>query len=504
MLFRPTSTLPSFYHMAESTEKKTRGVAALLGTMPLGKVIWLLTYPAFIGKICEGMFTVIDTIFIGQYVGSTPEERSVALASIAFAMPIDSAIITGIALWISHGTNPVYGASIGKGDLALGRRVLGNLAFLCLFFGILIPIVYPLFIPGLLRLMGASEVTGTFQLAYDYIMVLVYGSISISAACSFNSIARSEGSALYSLLIVVVAHAGNALFCFIFLALCRLGVQGASFSTIIAESLSAIVGMYYFTSKRAIVCPHWKDLMPNFKVLVDILNAGLSSFFLGVAPSLLTVFTNRLILHYSIDPESVETTAALAASGSLSKISSFCLMPITSLALGSTSIMAYCRGAGLYERYTQTFKTCLFIQILISLLLTVIGYFCSTGIARLFGGDEIFVSIFSLGIQYTTSGLVFLPIVNILGPVLQTTGRGYIGGILVFLRSCIYPILFQFLFCYLRNDYYGAFIAQPFAEFLSALTAFGILFFIKDDIDGKRKIKKHASNEEQMKVQQKI
>ncbi|KAK8791987.1 hypothetical protein WA158_005364 [Blastocystis sp. Blastoise] len=468
------------------SKEKSKGVADLLGKLPLGTVIWKLTYPAFIGKVCEGLFSVVDAIFIGKFVGKTPEERSVALASISFAMPIDSALLNGVALWYAHGANPVYGSAVGQNNSKLSKRILGNLLFLCIFFGVLIPLVYPLFMEPLLLVLGASKITGTFQFAYDYIMILVYGIFFVNTACSANSIVRAEGSALYSLILVVEAATFNALLCPVFIDTFNLGVRGASSSTIFAEFVSTLLGLYYFLSGRSIVVPSFKDLIPDFSIIGQILNAGLASLLLGIAPSILTVVTNRIILQYSIDPESIETTAALAASGALSKINSFCLMPVQALALGSTSIMAYCQGANLKDRFITTAKTCFYIQIIISFILTIVGYFGARGIATIFGGDPIFIEILTFAIRYSTSALVFIPFYNILQPILQTTGRGYIGGILVFLRSCIIPIVFQFIICYWRKDFYGAFFAYPCAEMVSALVSILIFCCIKNNLLGKK------------------
>ena len=61
----------------KSAERMKR--AEFLGNGPLVKTIWSLTYPDFIAKLVGALYNLVDSMFIGQYAGSTVEEKKLSL-----------------------------------------------------------------------------------------------------------------------------------------------------------------------------------------------------------------------------------------------------------------------------------------------------------------------------------------------------------------------------------------------------------------------------------------
>ena len=70
----------------KSAERMKR--AEFLGNGPLVKTIWSLTYPDFIAKLVGALYNLVDSMFIGQYAGSTVEEKKLSLAGVSLAAPV--------------------------------------------------------------------------------------------------------------------------------------------------------------------------------------------------------------------------------------------------------------------------------------------------------------------------------------------------------------------------------------------------------------------------------
>ena len=72
--------------------------AEFLGNGPLLSTIWKMTYPDFIAKMFSALYNIIDSMFIGQYAGTTTEEKKNALAGVSLASPIEMCVIVGLSL----------------------------------------------------------------------------------------------------------------------------------------------------------------------------------------------------------------------------------------------------------------------------------------------------------------------------------------------------------------------------------------------------------------------
>ena len=96
--------------------------ADFLGNGPLVKTIWKMTYPDFIAKIVSSLYSLIDSVFIGQYAGSTVEEKKNSLAGVSLASPIEMCIIVALSLIFAQGGGPLYGRYLGKKDIKTSRR----------------------------------------------------------------------------------------------------------------------------------------------------------------------------------------------------------------------------------------------------------------------------------------------------------------------------------------------------------------------------------------------
>ena len=90
------------------TDAETAKKASFLGEGPLGKTIWSLTWPDFIGKIVQALYVMIDAVYIGNMAGNNQKEKSLSLAACTLAMPIDQLFHIAIGLLFVVGTSSVY------------------------------------------------------------------------------------------------------------------------------------------------------------------------------------------------------------------------------------------------------------------------------------------------------------------------------------------------------------------------------------------------------------
>ena len=459
--------------------------ADFLGNGPLVKTIWKMTYPDFIAKIVSSLYSLIDSVFIGQYAGSTVEEKKNSLAGVSLASPIEMCIIVALSLIFAQGGGPLYGRYLGKKDIKTSRRIVGNTFTMDILLGIVAAIVLPLLARPLLILLGASDEAGTMTPALNYIKPLMYGDILYNFCYATNNLMRGEGAAIYSCFIMTISAGTNIVFDILFLKYVRLGTSGAALATCIGYTVASTFGLWLFLSKRAAVVLKWSDMKPDWKLIGEIVNTGLSGMVIGLSNGILSIVANQLVLAYTpYDKDDPLTTAAIAASGSISRMQYFCFIPINSIAHGVIALLAFCRGGGLYKRFVNAMKCCFVGQLIICVLLTIVCEVFAPQIATMFNSDEEFIAIFSKALRYMAALLCLSPFSCSLYPGLQAVGRGFGSAVVLMRRSCIFIVITQFIMCYFRKDYWGVFMAYPIADACSAIFATIYFFCVKKDLYG--------------------
>ena len=107
----------------------------ILGTERISKLFIKFVVPSVIAMVITGMQTVVDGIFVGNFVGSN------AMASISVASPFLQ-MIFGVSMLMSIGGLSYMGRSLGEGKIKLAQDifktttiVLGVVAFALGFVG---------------------------------------------------------------------------------------------------------------------------------------------------------------------------------------------------------------------------------------------------------------------------------------------------------------------------------------------------------------------------------
>jgi len=152
----------------------------------IGQLLLKLSLPAFMGMFVMTLYNVVDTIFIGHYVGP------LGIAGLSIVFPVQM-LAMGIGLMMGMGGASLISRLIGAGNNLRAEHALGNAITSTVVLSSIVMIV-GLSNPDLwLRLMGASETVLPY--ARDYMTIILIGNVFRSFAMSQNALIRAEGNA---------------------------------------------------------------------------------------------------------------------------------------------------------------------------------------------------------------------------------------------------------------------------------------------------------------------
>ncbi|NER19035.1 MATE family efflux transporter [Spongiivirga citrea] len=311
-----------------------------LGTASISKLLIKQAVPASIGILVMSLNIIVDTIFMGRWIGP------LAISAIAVVLPF-TFFIGAIGLSIGIGGSSVLSRALGAGDNDKALRVFGNMTTLTFLIAGSLAIGGLIFQDQLIGFFGADD---SFRdMALVYYRILLYGIVMLALMMMGNNIIRAEGKPKFAMIAMIIPSVGNILMDYLLINVLDLGMQGAAWATFIsyASSFSFMVWFFAFKSELRLNV-EWLKL--KGKIVREI--AGLSSVTLArqATISVLTILLNNVLI-------SVGDALDIAAYGIVSRMLMFALFPVIGVTQGFMPIVGYNYGAEKYGRVRETINT---------------------------------------------------------------------------------------------------------------------------------------------------
>lgn len=307
----------------------------ILADKHIGRLLFKLSLPATIGMLVQALYNVVDTIFVGQGVGT------IAIASLTIVFPIQM-IVMAVAMMIGMGSASIISRSLGAGETARANNALGNVLMIIAALGVTVAILANIFINPLLIIFGASETILPY--ARDYARIILSGSVLFSFAMATNSIIRAEGRATIAMTTMLISAVLNIILDALFIFGFHWGIKGAAWATILAQATTVIWLLNYFISGKSSLKVTKADLRPNKKLIFEMMAIGSSAFVRQISGSFIAVIVNHSLKAYGGD-------LSIAIYGIVNRTLAFVMMPLLGIAQGVQPIVGYNYGA---RRFQET------------------------------------------------------------------------------------------------------------------------------------------------------
>lgn len=121
-----------------------------LGTERVGKLILTFAVPSVISQVVNALYNIVDQIFIGQGVGYLGNGATNVV------MPL-TVLVMALALLIDSGAASYMGLKLGQGDQRAAAKGVGNAIVLVFALGIVLCVLFNIFLEPLCMLFGATE-----------------------------------------------------------------------------------------------------------------------------------------------------------------------------------------------------------------------------------------------------------------------------------------------------------------------------------------------------------
>lgn len=394
----------------------------MLANDSIGRLIWKLSFPAMVGMFVNGLYNLVDTIYIGHGMGS------MGIAGLSVAFPVQM-IIGGIGAMLGIGTASLISRSLGAKDYERARWAFGNNLLAILTAGVLFMAIGTVFLVPVLRAFGATDTIIPY--ASEYMSVIFLGSPLILGTMSLNNVIRSEGAAKTAMWSMLIGALTNIVLDPVFIFALGMGIRGAAVATILSRVAALIWVARFFRSGHSLVTISLSDMKPRFRILREIITVGFPALLHHASSSFVFGLINQLAAFYG-------GNIAVAIFGVNNRIIIFSSMPVVGIAQGMQPIVGYNYGAKQYHRTAEGIKTSQIIALAVCSAVSLFLLFFPKPVLTIFSSDPKLLEMGPHAIRLMVAGFFLAGFNKVGGAVFQALGKARPAFIVNMAR----PILF--------------------------------------------------------------
>lgn len=316
-------------------------VASNLGTEKISKLLIKQAVPATIGILVMSLNMIVDTIFVGQWIGV------LAIAAITVVLPI-AFLISSIGMGIGIGGSSIISRALGADNSEKAFLTFGNQICLTVILAILFVLLGNFFSVPILNLFGAKG--AILPIASDYFEVIIYGVPFLAFAMMGNPVIRAEGKPKFAMYAMMVPAVLNIFLDIIFIKIFDWGMTGAGLATSISFASCGLYILYFFLSKKSELKIIPKNFKLDLKIVREIVELGGVSIVRQGAISVLMIVLNYSLFTYGGE-------ISISVFGIINRVMMFSLSPVMGVSQGFLPVAGFNIGAQKNDRVKETIKT---------------------------------------------------------------------------------------------------------------------------------------------------
>ena len=326
-----------------------------LGTQKISKLLIKQAVPATIGILVMSLNMIVDTIFVGQWIGV------LAIAAITVVLPI-AFLISSIGMGIGIGGSSIISRALGANNPEKAFLTFGNQICLTVILAILFVVLGSVFSVPILNLFGAKG--EILPIASEYFGVIIYGVPFLAFAMMGNPTIRAEGKPKFAMYAMMVPSVLNILLDILFIKYFNWGMYGAGLATTISYASCGLYILYFFLSSKSELQIIPKNFKLDFKIVQEIAKLGGVSIVRQGAISILMI-----VLNYSLYTYGGEIS--IAVFGIINRVMMFALSPVLGVSQGFLPVAGFNIGAKKNDRVKETIKKSIYFGSILGTLIFI-------------------------------------------------------------------------------------------------------------------------------------
>ena len=440
----------------------TKPIVSDFGTEPIGKLLVRQAVPASIGILVMSLNILVDTIFVGHWIGAQ------AIAAINVVLPV-SFFIAALGMSIGIGGSSIISRSLGAKAKPKALKTFGNQIALTLVLTLTLIAFGLYFIDEIIPAFGGK---GTiFEPAKIYYRIVLYGVPLLALSMMGNTVIRAEGKPKFAMYAMMIPSVTNLVLDVVFIKFLDLGMMGAAWATTGSYTFCFLFILWFFVSKHSEMKIEWHHFGLKKVIVSEISSLGLVTLSRQAVVSVTYLLMNNILFDFGGE-------TSVTAYAIVSRMLMFALFPIFGITQGFIPIAGYNYGAKNYERVRQSIN----IAIRYSMILATLVFLALIGIPELitkaFTTDLLVLQKTPNAMRWVFAATPIIAIQLIGAAYFQAVGKATPALLLTLSRQAFFfiPLIFILPLWY---DELGVWMAFPVSDVLSTLMT---AYFLRKEI----------------------
>lgn len=433
-----------------------------LGNLPIKKLLVKQSVPASIGILFMSVNILIDTIFVGQWIGS------LAIAAVSVVLPI-TFLISSLGMALGIGGSSIISRALGAQNKEKALHTFGNQIMMTLSLAITAVVIGQFFSDEVLLLFGANG--EIMKPAKEFFIPVLYGVPFLALCMAGNTVIRAEGKPKFAMIAMIIPAFGNIILDIIFIKVLDLGMFGAALATSFSYFMCFAFILWFFVYKSELRI-HLKHLILDGKIVKEITSLGFVTFARQGVVAILSIILNHILFIHGGEH-------SVAVYGIISRMLMFALFPILGVTQGFLPIAGYNYGAKQYTRVSESISTSIKWAAFLATLIFVVILVFAEPIVTVFTNDPKIIAETPSALRWVFAASPIIAIQLIGAAYFQAAGKAIPALLLTLTKQGFFLIPLVLL---LPNYFgiFGVWISFPIADLLAtAVTG----FFLKREMN---------------------
>lgn len=417
--------------------------------------------PTIAMSVFMSFYTMVDGLFVSNLVGTK------ALSAINLAAPLIQ-LVTAISTMLATGGSAVIMKKMGEQKSEEAKEDFTFLILVNVVTGFVMCGLGYLLMDKVFAGMGLSaDVSGYCM---EYLSRYLLFTVPVLLMNNFSLYMIASGRATLSLICSVAGGVLNMVLDYVFIAIFGMGIGGAAVATGIGYSVTAVAGLFVFSSKKSLL--HFKKPVIRFRVLANAAANGCSEMATALVTGIITMMFNWTMLRYVGED-------GVAAVTIIMYVLMFASSLYTGYSYGVAPMLSYYYGGQDNIKLKKLVCISLKVIAVISIITVAASFIMTKPLVSVFARpDNPVYGLAVTGNRICTIALFFIGFNIFASGMFTALSNGAVSAILAFSRSFLF-MLITMLVLPVVFGVNGIWMATPVAELMALALSLGMFIIYR-------------------------
>ena len=233
------------------------------------------------------LYTIIDGIFVSRFVGQS------ALSAVNINLPLMT-LTWGIAIMFATGGSAIVAKKFGEGKATEAKQNFTLIVLFSTITGIILMILELLFLPMILRALGATDALYDYCYQYGFLLTLFTPFAILKSLFDYFMVTANQPK--LGLINTLIGGFTNMILDYVFIVTLNMGIAGADFSHWDRNAYSFYYWNHYLLNRKNYL--HFQKPTWDISVILKSASNGSSEMVTNLSTGVTTLVFNLMMIKY--------------------------------------------------------------------------------------------------------------------------------------------------------------------------------------------------------------